>query len=170
MEWTQFYSTMAEASATVMGLLFVAVQLSADKVAGDHRDRWWAIAFMTFYLYLTVFFLPLSYLIPTLRPHGRVVLTLILVAIYVIRMVRTSFAIWHGMFRRRGERLWETFWNLLCPFFVYVLLGYDATNLLLSGSSDLMDEHIAALLVILFAIALRNSWHLVVEGLFRKET
>ena len=78
MEWTPFYSTMATAAATVIGLLFVAVQLSAERIAGDQSDRWWAIAFSTFYMFLTVFFLPLSYLSPALKPHGRAVLTLIL--------------------------------------------------------------------------------------------
>jgi hypothetical protein len=33
-----------------------------------------------------------------------------------------------------------------------------------------MDDRFALLLAVLFAIALRNSWHLVVEGVFRKKT
>jgi hypothetical protein len=169
-EWTPFYSTMATAAATVIGLLFVAVQLSAERIAGDQSDRWWAIAFSTFYAFLTVFFLPLAYLSPTLKPHGHAVLTLILAVVYVFRMAQTSLLIWHGMFRRRGDRLWETFWNLLGPLIVYSLLGYDAAKTLLSGSSGPMDDRISTLLVVLFAIALRNSWHLVVEGVFRKET
>ena len=169
-EWTPFYSTMATAAATVIGLLFVAVQLSAERIAGDQSDRWWAIAFSTFYMFLTVFFLPLSYLSPALKPHGRAVLTLILAAIYVFRMAQTSFLIWHGMFRKRGDRLWETFWNLLGPVFVYILLGYDASRTLLTKPYVPMDDSIAVLLTVLFAIALRNSWHLVVEGVFRKNT
>jgi len=83
-------------------------------------------------------------------------------------MGQTSFLIWHGMFRRRGERLWDTFWNLLCPVIVYILLGYQASKTLLNGSPSPIDDHVATLLAILFAIALRNSWHLVVEGVFRK--
>jgi hypothetical protein len=169
-EWTPFYATMATAAATVMGLLFVAVQLSAERIAGDQSDRWWAIAFSTFYAFLTVFFLPLSYLSPALKPHGHAVLTLILAVVYVFRMAQTSFLIWHGMFRRKGDRLWETFWNLLGPMSVYILLGYDALRTLLSGPSGSMDDRIAILLAVLFAIALRNSWHLVVEGVFRKNT
>jgi hypothetical protein len=61
-EWTPFYAAMATSAATVIGLLFVAVQLRAGRIAGDQSDRWWAIAFSTFYAFLTVFFLPLSYL------------------------------------------------------------------------------------------------------------
>jgi len=169
-EWTPFYTTMAASAATVIGLLFVAVQLSAEKVAGDHRDRWWAIAFSTFYSFLTVFFLPLTYLSPALKPHGRAVLTLVLAAVYVFRMAQTSFLIWHGMFRRKGDRLWETFWNLLGPMFVYILMGYHASKALLSGDSSSMDDSISILMAALFAIALRNSWHLVVEGVFRKQS
>jgi hypothetical protein len=169
-EWTPFYATMAASAATVIGLLFVAVQLSAEKIAGDQNDRWWAIAFSTFYGFLTVFFLPLSYLSPALKPHGRAWLTLILALVYVFRMAQTSFLIWHGMFQRRGDRLWETFWNLVGPLIIYILLGYHASATLLRGSSVPIEDNVAVLLTILFAVALRNSWHLVVEGVFRKKT
>ena len=130
-EWTPFYSTMATAAATVIGLLFVAVQLSAERIAGDQSDRWWAIAFSTFYMFLTVFFLPLSYLSPALKPHGRAVLTLILAAIYVFRMAQTSFWIWHGTFRKRGDRLWETFW-----IFWGRCLSTSSWDTMLQGLSD----------------------------------
>ena len=49
MDWTAFFSVLGAAAATVIGLLFVAVQLSAERIVGDQNDRWWAIAFSTFY-------------------------------------------------------------------------------------------------------------------------
>lgn len=170
MEWNPFYATMAASAATVMGLLFVAVQLSAEKISGDQSDRWWAIAFSTFYMFLSVFFLPLSYLSPDLRPHGRALLTVILAGVYIIRVARTSLLIWHGMYRKKGDRLWETLWNLVGPLFVYILLGYEGLYTLLVAPPSPMDDRVAILLTVLFAIALRNSWHLVVEGVFRKES
>ncbi|HTY22544.1 MAG TPA: hypothetical protein VMC85_05405 [Desulfomonilaceae bacterium] len=168
MDWTAFFSVLGAAAATVIGLLFVAVQLSAEKIVGDQSDRWWAIAFSTFYLFLTVFFVSLSYLSPALKSHGRALWTLILVAIYIFRMGQTSLLIWHGMFRRRGERLWETFWNLAAPLIIYLLLGYHGLRAFLGDPRDNLDEQVALLLAILFGLALRNSWHLVVEGVFRR--
>ena len=168
MEWNPFFTTLGGAAATVLALLFVAVQLIADRIEGDQKDRWWAIAFSTFYLFLTVFFVSLFYLSPALSSHGRAVCTLILVAIYILRIARSSFLIWHGIFRRRGERLWETFWNLAAPFVIYLLLAYHALSILRGMSPDKLDENVAMLLAILFGLALRNSWHLVVEGVFRE--
>ncbi len=83
MEWDPFFTTLAGAAATVLALLFVAVQLVADRVEGNQKDRWWAIAFSTFYLFLTVFFISLSQLSPVLKSHGRVLTTLVLVIIYI---------------------------------------------------------------------------------------
>ena len=167
MEWHPFFTTLASAAATVLALLFVAVQLVADRIGGDQKDRWWAIAFSTFYLFLTVFFVSLSQLSPVLKSHGRAVTTLVLVLIYIFRMASSSFLIWHGMFRRKGERLWETFWNLAAPLVIYVLLGFDSLRILF-GSPAQLDELIALLIAILFGLALRNSWYLIVEGVFRQ--
>lgn len=167
MEWNPFFTTLSSAAATVLALLFVAVQLVADKIEGDQKDRWWAIAFLTFYLFLTVFFVSLFYLSPTLTGHGRAIFTLVLVIGYVLRITRTSFLIWHGIFRRRGERLWETFWNLAAPFVIFILLAYHGFSILHGAPPDNLNENIAMLLAILFGLALRNSWHLVVEGAFR---
>jgi hypothetical protein len=166
-EWNSFFATLAGAAATVLALLFVAVQLVADRIKGDRKDRWWAIAFSTFYLFLTVFFLSLSQLSPVLKSHGRAVTTLILALIYIFRIASSSFLIWHGMFRRKGERIWETFWNLAAPLIIYFLLGFDSLKTLL-GSPDGLDEFIALLLAVLFGVALRNSWHLMVEGAFHE--
>jgi hypothetical protein len=167
-EWNQFFSTLGSAAATVLALLFVAVQLMADGIEGDQKDRWWAIAFSTFYLFLTVFFVSLSYLSPALKYHGRALTILILVMIYLFRISRSSLLIWHGMFRRRGERLWETFWNLAAPLIIYLLLGFDSSATLLGGPEARLDDRVALLLAVLFGLALRNSWHLVVEGVFPK--
>jgi hypothetical protein len=166
-EWNPFFTTLGSAAATVLALLFVAVQLIADRIEGDQKDRWWAIAFSTFYLFLTVFFVSLWYLSPVLSSHGRAVFTLILVIMYIFRIARSSFLIWHGMFRRRGERLWETFWNLAAPFIIYLLLAYHSLSILYGAPPDKLDEDVAVLLTILFGLALRNSWHLVVEGVCR---
>jgi hypothetical protein len=166
-EWNAFFTTLGSAAATVLALLFVAVQLIADRIEGDQKDRWWAIAFSTFYLFLTVFFVSLSYLSPALTSHGRPLTILILVMIYIFRITRSSFLIWHGMFRRRGERLWETFWNLAAPLIIYLLLGYHSLWTLHGAPPERLNENVALLLAILFGLALRNSWHLVVEGVFQ---
>ncbi len=46
MNWAPFYAAMVGAAAAVMGLLFVAVQLSAEKLPSDVRDGWQSVAFL----------------------------------------------------------------------------------------------------------------------------
>ncbi len=64
--------------------------------------------------------------------------------------------------------MWETFWNLAAPLIIYVLLGFDSLRILLGGQGQL-DQPTALLIAILFGLALRNSWHLIVEGVFEKK-
>jgi hypothetical protein len=169
-DWTPFYVAMAGASATVMGLLFVAVQLSAERIPAHRRARWWSIAFSTFYMYLTTFFLPVWFLIPSLGPHSRPSVTCILAAIGILRVVRTAFSTWHGFFQGQAEPWWQRVWYLAGPLILYLLLAYYAGKAYLGEPQSTPDESVAILLVLVFSLALKNSWSLLVEGAFPKNT
>jgi hypothetical protein len=168
--WTPFYQVMAEAAATVIGLLFVAVQLSAGKVSEHRNARWWATAFSTFYLYLTVLFLPLWFLIPSLSPHSRAVFSLVLAAIGIVRIVRGSLFVWRGVFPGHAKRWWERGWYIAGPLILYIVLGYYAAKSYLAGAEIAEDENVAIMLVLIFSLALRNSWSLLVEGAVTKKS
>lgn len=169
MDWTPFYVAMAGAAATVLGLLFVAVQLSAGKVAAHRTARWWAIAFSTFYLYMTVFFLPLWFLIPSFSPYSRPVVTLILVGIGILRTVRAAFFVWRSVRPGQAEPWWQSLWYLAGPLILYLLLGYYAAISYRGGAEIAEEKNVGMVLVLIFSLALRNSWSLLVEGAFAKK-
>ncbi len=167
MNWTPFYATMVGAAAAVMALLFVAVQLSAERLPADVREGWQSVAFCTFYLFLTGFFLPLWFLIPSFNPHGRAMITLVVAAIGILRTVRASIPIWHGVLKIGGGRWREMLWYSFGPVTVYVLIVYHAARAYFGQWGDSTDESVAILLVILFSLALKNSWNLFAEAAFQ---
>lgn len=170
MNWTPFYEVIAEASATVMGLLFVAVQLSAAKVAEHRSARWWSIAFSTFYLYLTVFFVPLWFLIPSAGQYSRPTFALILAFIGIGRTVRGSLFVWRGIIPGNEERWWQRVWYIAGPLVLYSILVYCAAKAYIVGEEIAEDKNVAIVLVLIFSLALKNSWSLLVEGAFTRKT
>ncbi|MBI5248921.1 MAG: hypothetical protein HY912_05450 [Desulfomonile tiedjei] len=167
MNWTPFYAAMVGAAAAVMGLLFVAVQLSAEKLPADVRDGWQSVAFCTFYLFLTAFFLPLWFLIPTFDARERPEITLIVASIGVLRSVRASIPIWHGVLRIGGNRWWEMLWYSLGPLILYMLILYEAGKTYYGHWSESTDQNIAIFLLILFSLGLKNAWNLFAEAAFQ---
>jgi hypothetical protein len=164
--WTPFYQVMAEASATVMALLFVAVQLSAAKVSEHRSARWWSIAFSTFYLYLTAFFVPLWFLIPSMGPYSRPMLAFILASIGIVRTVRGSLFVWRGTARNPEEQWWQRTWYIAGPLILYGFLAYYAARSYFASTEIAEEKNVAIVLVLIFSLALKNSWSLLVEGVF----
>ena len=160
---TTFYLGASTAAATLLGLLFIAVQFNLESFAAEADDRWRAVARSTYSTFVTLFVLPLLLLIPKIvvRGHGEIIL--IVVVASVIRIVRTWIPVWRGVFRRHIERLWETAWLLAAPLLAYLYLGWLGLTLLTNQDSDSIELGIAFTLVGLFVLALRNSWHLLVE-------
>jgi hypothetical protein len=165
--WTPFYAAMVGASAAVMALLFVAVQLIADRLPADIRDGWQSVAFCTFYLFLTAFFLPLWFLIPSFDPHGRSVIAFIVAVIGIVRSMRASIPLWQGVLRIGHSRRREMLWYVAGPLTLYVLIVYESAKAYFGHWSDSTEQNVAIFLTILFSLALRNSWDLFTEAAFR---
>lgn len=166
MEWNAFYAAMAGSSATVIGLIFVAVQLKSDKFS--QRSVWKAVASSTFYIYFMVFFLSLTFLIPALGPTTRSTVILVNVGLGAYRVVRIWFPVWHGIFKGSGEGFMEAIWFLAGPFLLYGLLAHHAVNIYLGKHENSFDDNIAIILLVLLGLALRNSWNLLVDGAFQR--
>jgi len=157
---------MVGAAAAVMGLLFIAVQMSAEKLPAEVRHGWRSVASCTFYLYLTGFFLPLWFLIPSFDPHGRAVITLIVAFVGVTRTVRASVPIWHGVLRIGGDRWRQMLWYSVGPLILYMLIVHQAAKAYFGKWSDSTEQTVSILLIVLFSLALKNSWNLFVEAAF----
>ncbi len=61
-DWTSFYLAIAGAAATLLGLLFIAVQFNIESLTSDPSNRWRAVARSTFTIHVVLFLLPLIFL------------------------------------------------------------------------------------------------------------
>ncbi len=163
MDWTNFYMTTAAASATLLGLLFVAIQIHIDVIAADSRGRWLAIARSTFYNFVTLFALSLLMLFPTSDNRLRATMLVVAGIFGLYRLLMAWFPVWRGILGGRRERIVEILWMLASPFAIYVALILTARELTSSGETTDMMLNVGLIVLGLFLIVLRNSWRLLVE-------
>lgn len=165
MSATVVFSITAAAAATLVGLLFVAIQLTPQGVASGILLRRHAMARSTFTLFSTMFAVSLYFLVFP-GGQGAAAVLIVAAAFGIFRVIRTWFPVWREMLHGKLEtRIWQTIWLLLGPvgWFAY-LATVGIRNLQLSANS-LIDMQVgtAATFIALFVIGLRNSWDLLVE-------
>ena len=163
MDWSIFYSVAAGASATLLGLLFVAVQMHLRTLTTDPSSRWRALARSTFINYTNLFMFSALMLFPTI---GRAVygfVLLFVVGFGVYRLLITWLPVWRGVFRGRSERIVSVLWWLISPMIVYLVLGALAIQALRAGQTPDIQQNVGYCVMGLFAIVLRNSWNLLFE-------
>ncbi len=162
-DWSSFYLAIGGAAATLLGLLFIAVQFNIEALTSDPSNRWRAVARSTFTIYVVLFLLPLIFLIPGLDTAFYGYALLIAVGNGAARAIAAWLPVWRSILHRRGERLWETLWLLVGPLVAYASLGRLGFDLLNNYPLSQVQESIAITLIWLFTIVLRNSWNLLVE-------
>ena len=168
MEWNAFYGTMAASSATVTGLIFVAAQLRYSKFS--RKPLWDAVASSTFYMYFMVFFLSLTFLIPGVGAMSKSLIILGHIGLSSYRVIRIWSPIWIRIFRDGEEGLIDLVWFLAGPFVLYSLLGYHAIRVYAGEQANSLDTNIAFILLVVMGLALRNSWALLMEPTFQKNS
>jgi hypothetical protein len=158
--WSDFYLTSAAAAATLLGLLFVAVQFNLERLPADRSQQWLAIARSTWIIFATLFFTALIYLIPTFVGQGRVLGTAIVIVVSGRRIVSAWLPVRQAGPDRKAAGLARTLWVMVGPLVLFaLLLGY--TIALARGASS--QYGVATVIIGLFGLALRNSWELLVE-------
>jgi hypothetical protein len=168
-----FYIVCAGASATLVGLLFVAVQFGPPLVREGRLGPRHAVARSTFTVFGVVFMVSLLYLVPDITLHVRAIAAIAAAAFGALRAVRTWIPVWRDKFAGRVElRLWQTVWLLVGPVLVYVVLAIAGVRQLNAPRKPTLDENASYAFVVLFVIGLRNSWNLLVEStaLARRDT
>lgn len=163
MDWNNFYMTTAGASAALLGLLFVAIQIHLDVLAADSKGRWLAIARSTFYNFVTLFALSLLMLFPTADNQLRGAMLLFVATFGLFRLLTAWLPVWRGVLGGRHERILEILWMLASPLTAYILLIVFARELAGAGAAQDTMYNIGFVVVGLFVIVLRNSWRLLVE-------
>ena len=91
--WHDFYVTMATASASLIGLLFVALSINLDAVSGPSRDDLRAFAEQAFASFTVVLLIAAIFLVPTGGPSSIGVACLVLGGGAGARMLRRAPAV-----------------------------------------------------------------------------
>lgn len=158
-EWQNFYFMVGSASATLIGLMFVAVSLGADLPAATD-----ATGINTFVMPMLVHFgsvvlIAAEMLIPTFRQLG------LGIAILVTGIAFTVYSCWVGwqFYRHPSRNLatksdWK--WYVAFPIIGDLLVVAMAILLLLTGSLDWFDL-LAGAAIFLVVISVRNTWDLM---------
>jgi len=161
-DWVPFLVTVSAASATLAGLLFVAVQLNIDALVDRPGSRWFAVARSTFTTYTLLLLVPLVLVLPNTDQNVTAMVLILAAVAGAYGAVRTWLPVWRG-FLQHQERLWQSFWLLLSPLSLYGLMGWNGYQLFNASDPKAALRFIGYILVALFSIALRNSWRILVE-------
>lgn len=156
-QWEAFYSAIAGAAATLLGLLFVALNPAIMRDSGVRGMRVWAAE--TFHNFLIVLAIALTMLIPGQSPLGMGIPLLILGVhgIYrVIRDIREARSDPDPLWRNR-----QALTRFLAPGIAYVLLAIAGIAAMLEDldSADLLIPVIFLLII----SASASCWDLLRE-------
>jgi hypothetical protein len=156
--WHDFYSTMGTASASLIGLLFVALSINLEAITGGSRDELRAFAEQAFLSFSLVLLIAVVFLIPTNAPDSLGVAFLVLGIVSGVRMLLRAPAIWRGRRDRLGQ---VAFWRFILP-------AADLVGLVAAALGFILDQP-SALYWLVFVIiglllsAARSSWDLLVR-------
>lgn len=154
-----FYTVLATATATLLGLLFIAVQPNIGRFSSDPQGRWKALATSTFQSYSLILLMSMFTFLPVLRS----LILLIASLLGVVRQLSNWLPVWRLRTQGKFERLRDTFWLVVGPLIMYGWLIISATQLERGKGTEGTELNIAVALIVLLIIVLRNSWRLLVE-------
>jgi hypothetical protein len=163
----EFFAVSAGASATLLGLLFVAIAVEPKSIVGERspvesRSR----ASSAYTALLNVFFISLF---GTIRGSGLGIVPLILAAVGLANALSIGARLWRDSPRRRralssGVGLW------LASTGVYAIELWFAWQIARDPGNAAQMYNLAHVLIALYAVALGRAWELLgarEQGLFR---
>lgn len=160
-----FYVVTAGASATLVGLLFVAVQIGPPLAGAGPIGRRHAMARSTFTLFATTFALSLFLLLPNQSTRTRALVVMAAAVTGIYRTTRAWLPVWRDKLQGRIEfRLWQTAWLLVAPVLAYLYLVIEGIAQLRAPDPTVIDQAATGAFIGLFVIGVRNSWNLLVEA------
>jgi hypothetical protein len=157
--WQVFYATVAAASATLTGLLFVSLSLNRERLQDDTPNGVLATARRSFGNFLYVLMLALVFIVPHPAPIGLAVAMVVLGLSRGIGLVH-EMARWEGQLGRNG-RPGEFLRDVVLPIMASVgLVGVGIAVFLGQGIALFGLVIVVAGLLI---SASWNAWVLLVE-------
>lgn len=165
-DWHDFYMLAGTASATLIGLLFVAVSLHIDLIGESGAETILSLARRTFTRFIIVVIVALLFLVPHQDPKG---LGLPLLAVGIAEALRTFRVSWtatkglreHGGFRDFTDRVMLSLVLPLVSSIGFILIA--AT--ILAGTTAYLYWMVPIVAVVLTTAA-SNAWDLML-GLAR---
>lgn len=138
-------------------------------LVSNPSSRWYAVARSTFTTYTLLLLIPLVLVVPTTE-ISTVGFVLIIAGVFgAIGASRNWLPVWKSIAHHQ-ERLWQSFWLLLSPLIIYAILAWNGYLLTTANDPKPTLRTISYSLILLFAIALRNSWRILVEVTAERRT
>jgi hypothetical protein len=158
-EWHDFYALVGTASATLVGLMFVAVSIGTTIFTEDHRAAMTAFITPTVVHFAGVLF---ACLVASMPSHTWYTLGVPLGAGALAGAVYSAGPMVHMIVRRRFKvDLEDRLFYALAPLAGYVLAIVSAAMLFTHDGPASTDLFATAVLTLLFS-AIRNAWDMMV--------
>jgi hypothetical protein len=172
--WQNFYMLLGGASATLIGLMFVAISLGSGMWTGAERSMLNASfsAFLspTYIHFVYVLVTALVVLVPTLSEAALGVL-LLLAGLGSLANIIRNLPFVHERYRVGSVDRSDLVWYSLMPSIGYILYLDAGIGLLRAAAGTTRPfqalDALAAASVLLIVIGVRNAWDLVVFMVFR---
>ena len=157
--WADFYHLIGDASAALMGLLFVSLSLNVKMVTGKGKADLRLLAVQTFISFLSTLMFALIFMIPDQGPLGlglpMLGIDLIVLTVTVIRILEM-----HAHQVRYRNNIGFVF-RFASPLLCFVTVLIIAGTVLTGRTGGLV--WMVPVLIVLFWIASINAWDLLLR-------
>ncbi len=155
LEWQIFFATVAGASATLMGLIFLSLSLKLDVLRQMKDKKIRQVAWQTFANFFFLIMFALVFLVPQQTPLG------LALPLLIICVVAIGITISQALRARSGMSVSYVIAESVPSLIAY--LGMIAVTVtLLSGILQSL-VWLLPIVIILLAVAVRNAWNLLVS-------
>ncbi|OLC28870.1 MAG: hypothetical protein AUH31_08000 [Armatimonadetes bacterium 13_1_40CM_64_14] len=165
--WQNFYLLMGGASATLVGLMFVAIWLGSNFFTEQTVVGLRTFVSPTLMHFVYVLITSAVVVIPTVTRTFLSVL-LLLTGVISLGISFSGVPYMHHQYRTRETDMTDWVWYFLIPSASYLL--YVVTGVaLLKGASQALNA-LAGASILLLVVGIRNAWDLVVWFVLRKRS
>lgn len=166
-EWHDFYVLIGTASATLVGLTFVAASIGASYFTVEREAGLRAFLTPTVMHFAAVLITCLATIVPS---HSSLSLGIVLAAGSLMGL-GYSLRVWVNVRRRNfGIDREDQLWYLLAPVAGYLLMAAAAALAFASLAAPIALDVLAASLVLLLVLGIRNAWDMTLWIAVRSPT